>query len=61
MAERYIKIYMAALGTGNVSHIDPPLTEEEKKEFEEYKEWANDIRAQANKEGRTIEFEIPFD
>lgn len=61
MSERYTKIYMAALGTGDVSHIDPPLTEEEKEQFERQKKWANDIRAQAKKEGRRIEFEIPFD
>lgn len=61
LSERYLKIYAAAIRNADISEFDPPLTKEEKEQFESDKKWCEEMRAQAEKEGRYITFEIPFD
>ncbi len=61
MSDRYIKIYIAAIGYNDPDLFDPSLTDEEMKQFKSHRKWAREAQKKAAEEGRQIEFEIPFD
>lgn len=59
MSERYIKIYIVAIGLNDHNGIfDPPLNDEEIKQFEKHRQWAEEARKKAD---GPILFDIPFD
>ncbi len=61
MNNRDTKIYIAAIGYTDPNLFEPPLTDNEMKQFESHRKWARETQKKAAEEGRQIEFEIPFD
>lgn len=59
-SERYIKIYTAAILNSGIEHFDPPLTDEEKKQYEDNRKWIEEMRENPPTD-KPIIFDMPFD
>lgn len=60
-ANRDKKIYMAAVDNIGIDNFVPPPTLEDKKAYDAYRKWVIDKTSEAEKDGRAIVFDYPFD